>query len=247
VIIACGGLLLLASVTYAFVSSQPSLLPTPAYRISDEARQLLAELRVLQRRAQALADREAAEVGVLREAMLDYRESVPGRVDELEAQVASLLAFKGADRGSPGATGAAVEMYAAILERGDVPIETRTVVYDRLASIPGATAFMTRSIANNWLSDAHALGGQAALRGHLVNARHLAPHDDSVRAYLVTTLVMEKDEDLREAAMLGLVHCIWNPEVKQAMRDTVDLPGSTGLRRSALSWLHSTASSEKPR
>lgn len=235
-VVACAAVI--AGVLVTRSTAGPAL-PLATVRVSSASKDLAAEIRSLLRRATDLAsDRDGLRRVVL---ATDAAPSVRTRVADLEVRLAALASSLTRSPGCVGAIRLAVESWAGILERGDVPIEARAAIHGRLSSLNDAAPFLTDSIGVAWLRDAHMLFGQAGFEGHLRNARHLAPNDARIRSFLVTTILMERDEAVRDAAMLGLVHCVWSRDVKEAMQVVAASAGAESLRRSAAGWLRVSA------
>lgn len=231
-----------AVVIVGVLLSRPSAapaLPIATLRISSASKDLAEEIRSLLRRATYLGSERD---GMRRVAVAtDATPSVWTRVADLEVRLAALTSSLTRSHGSVGAIRLAVESWAGILDRGDMPLEARKAIHDRLASLNDAAPFLTDSIGAAWLRDAHLLSAQAGFASHLQNARHLAPKDARIRSFLVTTILMERDEAVRNAAMASLVHCVWSRDVKEAMQVVAASAGAESLRRSAAGWLRVSA------
>lgn len=239
VVAVVGACALLVAVVLFTRSNPAPALPVATVRISSASQDLAGEIRSLLRRAAYLGcDRD----GLQRIAVAaDEAPSIRTRIADLEVRLAVLASSLTQSHGCVGAIRLAIESWAGILERGDLPLEARTAIYGRLASLNDAAPLLTESIGTAWLRDAHMLSGQPGFRSHLRHVRHHAPKDARIRSYLVTTMLLERDDAVRESAMGGLGHCIWSREVQEAMQVVAATAGADSLRRSAAGWLRASA------
>jgi hypothetical protein len=219
-------------------------VPPPSGRIDQTMLDLVGEVRALQRRVVEVG--EAARGGGWRMPARNGENPDPleRRVAVLETRVGDCLARWAAIAPSASATRLAVGRWEDMLHRSTLPLQERVPLYSRLASVGNCGAFVGPRLGAAWLRDAQLLSGQPGLAGHLIAARHLAPADAQVRSFLITTALTTPDEELRSRALLGLGHCVWSNDVRDAMKLIVATSGSESARREADNWLRTRAIEE---